>query len=192
MDDTGLLELINRSILWRGQILHQISILELGINIYLANYFCGTDQEKTIDIQTLILGDERMNLGAKQQVFFAIASTKDAVWYNSYKSLRPAQPKKKNYTMNTDLVWAIEQRNVFAHRMLDADSIRAFKKRENGAVRFIRMKNEIEPIDYSESDFKLLLGTILHLAKHIYLRPGSTYSPSNSAGYVSSEPSRGE
>lgn len=173
-------DLINKSILWRGQLLHQVSLLEMGINMYLAYYFCGENEEKFIKIQTLIFGDERMNLSAKQQVFFAIASANDTEWYESYIPIRPKQEKKKAYTMNTDMVWAIEQRNIFAHRMLDVDAFITFKEREEGTVRFIRMKNEIEPIDYKQSDFDLLMETIFNLAKHIHKRT-STYSSSKSS-----------
>ncbi|MDB5157705.1 MAG: hypothetical protein JWR50_2412 [Mucilaginibacter sp.] len=190
-DDKILINLINKSILWRGQLLHQISILELGVNIYLANYFCGSNDDKMIDMQNFILGDDRMSLSAKQQVFFGIASTRDAEWYNSYKTIRPSQPKKKDYTMNTDMVWVIEQRNIFAHRMLDLDSFRSFNKREEGVVRFIRMKNELTPIDYPESDFELLMKTVFHIAEHIQKRT-SAYSPLNLASDVSSESSMEE
>lgn len=191
-EDEIIANLIKKSISMRGNLLHQISILELGINVYMGDYFCGKDQDKNVDIQMLIFGDDRMNLGAKQQVFFAIASTKDIGWYNSYKSLRIPPPKKKAYTMNADLVWVIEQRNIFAHRVLNVGSFRNLEKMKEGHIRFVRMKNELEALTYSEADFQLLINTVTGLAAFIHQRIISTYSPSNSVGYVSSESSRGE
>jgi hypothetical protein len=52
---------IAKSIMARGKILHEISLLEMALNLYLAIHFCGRENvEKMTDIQLLIFGDDRM------------------------------------------------------------------------------------------------------------------------------------
>jgi hypothetical protein len=74
------------SIIWRGRVLDAISSLEFSLNYYIAKYFCGEENQDMIkEMVLIILGDERINLGAKAQVFYAIAPNKHSKWYEEYK-----------------------------------------------------------------------------------------------------------
>lgn len=166
-----LTDMIDKSINWRGVVLHEISLMEMMMNLYLAEHFCGkSNKERLLDMQLLILGDERINLMAKAEIFHYISKNYDFTWYNSYKSLRPKQIKKPEYTLNQDIAYCIEQRNIFAHRVFGIDNLPIEKERPENAIRFVRMKNEIIPVDITDENFVELRDTIHHIAKTIQAR----------------------
>jgi hypothetical protein len=142
--------------------------LELLINLYIAKFFCGVNKIKVEEMILLILGDERMSLSSKAQVFYFIASNHDQKWYQSYVSIRKHPDKKKVYSMNNDLTFVIEERNIFAHRVLDdgnlVDNV-PFPKNE---LRFVRLKNEMEPLDYTDKKYNEIVNVILHLQHHLF------------------------
>ncbi len=147
---------------FRGYVLEYISALEYSLNEYIADFFCEENKSKAEAMQLLILGDDRMSLSAKAQVFYQIAKTYDKKWYDAYNPPDAA-------SMNNDLVKAIEQRNIFAHRIAD---VNAFVKEglPKGTIRFIKFKNSLEAIEYDKEKFKNLLDMILKLINHFYHR----------------------
>ncbi|MFD2145669.1 hypothetical protein [Mucilaginibacter antarcticus] len=70
---------VKLSIEYRGLILHEIIQLEIGINLYLMEFFCR-DIDREIDFQNMILGDERMTLSSKVQVVQNIITNYDKEW----------------------------------------------------------------------------------------------------------------
>ncbi len=114
-------------------------------------------------MQVLILGDERCTLGNKAQIFQQIATKYDEAWYNSYQSTRLKS------SMSKDIFYIIEQRNIFAHRIIDSNVFTDSKLKE-GSVRFIKFKNDIEPIDYTEAEFNNIIKVSENLIGHFYIR----------------------
>jgi len=159
-------EKVNLSIQYRGKVIHNISFLEMAMNAYIAYYFCGDDDKKMTDMIVLILGDERTSLSSKAQIFHKLAISYDKTWYDSYISIRkPIDKKVKFYTMNQDMVYIIEERNVFAHRIFDS-GIFTDEELPDDIIRFTRFKNEIQPIDYDKNKLDELLQLTINLKNH--------------------------
>ncbi len=166
--DTDEGKFTNQSIECRGTVLHFMANLELLINLYIAKFFCGKDGTKMEEMILLILGDERMSLSSKAQVFHFIASHHDKKWYESYVSIRVHPDKKKSYSMNNDLVFVIEERNVFAHRVLDNGKLISTSPIPVRVLRFARLKNEIEPLDYTDKKYYEIVEVALTLSGHLF------------------------
>jgi hypothetical protein len=147
------------SIIWRGRVLDGISRLEFLLNYYIAEYFCS-DPERVKEMILIILGDDRVSLGGKCQMFYAISQVKHSKWYNDYVSIRIPDKGKKPYSMNSDLVWVIEQRNIFAHRIVSYDlDISNY----NTSTQFVQLKNQYNYTVYYKSDFDSLISVIENL-----------------------------
>ena len=144
---------------YRGEILHHMANLDMLLNFYISLYFCGSNEQKVLDMIILVLGDDRMSLSSKAQVFYYLATKYDKVWYDSYKSPRKHDIKKQPYSLNSDLVYIIEQRNIFAHRLFDNS---AFDKKPTSkdAIRFTRFKNAVEGVDFDPISFNTLFQVV--------------------------------
>jgi hypothetical protein len=161
---------VQQSIKYRGTILELMSVLEAWLGVYLAQYFCGNNKDKVRNIQLLLFGDERITLSNKAQVFHFIATEYDKIWYDNYISNRPKQAKKLAYTMNQDLVYIIEQRNIFAHRLMAHKNLDHISTKPENVLRLARVKNEFAPLDYDVELFNLICKTISTLSLHLYER----------------------
>lgn len=95
-----------------------------------------------------------------------MATSNDKKWYESYKSIRIHPDKKKSYSLNNDLVFAIEERNIFAHRVLDKGDLIDNMPLPKDTIRFARLKNDYEPLDYTNDKFNELVKVILYLTYH--------------------------
>jgi hypothetical protein len=166
--DKDYIELVEKSIRYRGQILHLTTVLEAIINTYIVRHFCGGEESLEKDMQLLFLGDERVTLSNKSQIFLFLAENYNKTWYDSFVSSRIPPHKAKPYKMSSDLKLIIEERNIFAHRILDhSDNLDYIKPKEEPVVRFVKLKNDIEPLDYTETDFIALSTMIANLTSFI-------------------------
>ncbi len=111
----------------------------------------------------LFLGDERTTFGNKAQIFYYLATHYDATWYAAYNSTRPKLPKKEAYSLNQDLVDAIEQRNVFAHRLVMTN----IDGGEEPFSVFLKLKNEATPIFYTDENIDNLVEQIKNIRTHL-------------------------
>jgi hypothetical protein len=153
-------ELLETSMIYRGKMLHYMSMLELVMNIYIANHFCGKDNDKINDMQLLILGDDRMSFKSKMDVFIFIAKKYDSEWYKTYKGV--------GKELRVDLTHAMEQRNVFAHRVADnEDSPLSGQKLDKAIVRYVSYKNSIGTEEYGNEKFIALLTMVVDMSKFI-------------------------
>ena len=157
--------LIEKSMRYRGRILHELSLLELLINEYIAVYFCKEDRDIIREMHLLVLGDERINLNSKIGIFSSIAKNHDTNWYNSYVSLRPTEKKRPPKTMSNDLIYVIEERNIYAHRAIDM--FYTFGDDSSNDLVLLRFKNNIEFITIKEEDFEILSNTIRNLGSYL-------------------------
>ena len=105
----------------------------------------------------LFLGDERVTLNNKAQIFQFIATNHDVQWYNSYSPI-----KNK---MNKDLVDIIQERNNFAHRVVDDNACDINK------IVLLRIKNKVEVLEYTHERFTEICETIKKLIAHFLLKP---------------------
>jgi hypothetical protein len=154
-----------RAIRYRGAIIHFAISLELAISSYISMYFCGKDAKRMEEMISLVFADDKMTLNSKAQIFYYIASTYDEEWYSSYKSCRkPSQKRNSPITINNDLVYVIEERNVMTHRVFDNGEV--YPDDEN-IVRFAKTKNIIEPIDYDDKKYIEVLIVIKNLTVYI-------------------------
>jgi len=161
-------EMVRLSIEYRGVLLHEMIGMETGINIYLMEYFCK-DVNKQVDFQNLIIGDERMNLGAKVQVVQYLIENYDKEWGLKYISIINDDRKKGRIPLNVDMVKMIEHRNIFAHRMLDeTDHLLPHVARTDTTIRFLKFKDEVSPLDYEEEKFATIIKCIQNIANHFY------------------------
>jgi len=138
------------SIKYRGTVLHNMAYMETLMNYYIAEFFCGVDNHVKKDaMQNLILGDDRMSLKPKIDVFVYISKTHDLEWYKSFKGVFKE--------LKLELIHIMEQRNIFAHRIIDNDLIYNDEPTPEGAIRFLSFKNSINKIDYTPERFEELI-----------------------------------
>jgi hypothetical protein len=89
----------NRSFIFRGAVIHETSVFESILDIYLANYFCKS-QETVNEFVSLILGSNRLSLDGKRKIMESVIKRR----------------KQKNYDgFKTDLNTMLRERNNFAH-----------------------------------------------------------------------------
>lgn len=166
--DEKYFELVQRSIYYRGQILHLMTVLEAMINTYIVNHFCPSDESLRKDMQLLFLGDERITLNNKAQIFLFLVNSYNKSWGDSFISNRMPEKGKKSYKLSSDLMYLIEQRNIFAHRILDhSDNLNYIQDKRDNSIRLVALKNEIKPLDYTEDDFLTLSKMIADMTSFI-------------------------
>ncbi|SFA58530.1 hypothetical protein SAMN04488511_11991 [Pedobacter suwonensis] len=123
----------------RGEFLNRFSWLEKCIDNYIAKHFAGDDVQKQIDMHLLFLGDNRVTMDNKKQIFHFLAESYDLEWYKSYKSeIFEIPSKKRAIAMNRDLTELIVVRNIFAHRIVE---LNPEEGKKNGYVGFATYKN---------------------------------------------------
>jgi hypothetical protein len=160
--------IVQTTIKMRGVVLHQMSHLEKAIDNYIIYHLTDRNDEfKVSQMQLLIFGDNRITLESKRQIFTNIAENHDSKWYKSYQPIRKIQAKKGTILMNKDLVYVIEQRNVFAH-CVPATTQKAYDNLNE--VGFLKFKDKPEHIFYSNEKFIELETTIVALSRYIALR----------------------
>lgn len=155
---------------YRGNILNELSWLEKLLDTYLTNYFTGGDEKKSLDMQLLVWGDSRIAFDNKRQIFHAIAFDTDFEWYLSYKSIKthvPYTKKNNSIAMNKDLVFAIEQRNILAHCIIDTSDE---ARKDNSRLRFMRFKNDVQYFDFNDNSYSELMFIIKDLSNYFYKR----------------------
>lgn len=163
--DKRLNEIINHTVKWRGLILHQMSYLEKALDNYIIFHLTDKkDEFKVSQMQLLIFGDNRISLESKRQVFHEIARNHDIKWYKSYNTIRKIEVKKDSIAMNRDLVYCIEQRNIFAHCVADTTDETLQSENQYG---FLKFKDTSTRISITETEVRELELTIVALSKHI-------------------------
>ncbi|WDF55205.1 hypothetical protein [Mucilaginibacter sp. KACC 22063] len=161
-------QMIETSIRYRGSVLHDVAWLEKLIDNFIIYHFT-TDELKIIEMQLLLFGDNRLNLENKRQIFDYIAIKHHADWYNSYAPIR-IKDYKKSVPMNNDIIWIIEERNKFAHLVLDTTDLGI---KFEGEIGFLRYKNATERYSYNEKAFRELMFTIKNVADYLVEKLGN-------------------
>ncbi|MFW0718705.1 hypothetical protein [Pedobacter sp. N23S346] len=145
---------------YRGRILNKVIDVEKVIEIFICRYFAETEK-KQFQLHFLILGDNRMNLDSKIQVFVSIAKSEHLDWYNSYITTR--KEEKKAPDLHKDLNHLIEKRNILAHAYMtndytftpDSMSLRQTRRINNDGdevVYFNKFQNKNRELIFSKKD----------------------------------------
>lgn len=147
---------VDKSIRFRGQILNDFANMELLLNMYIAKFFCGQNNDKINQMQILILGDERIGFKSKLDIFVQIAQNNDKQWYDSYNAF--------GKHMKADIFKAMEQRNILAHRIIDNDVFLGVAP--DDVIRLVMFKDDIAKTDYTEDSIRELSAMIHSLTFH--------------------------
>lgn len=121
---TNAQEILENSFRFRGAIIHETSLLERLVDVYLANYFCESE-EKVVEIIDIVLGGNRISFDGKRKILDVILKKKNSDIYQKYPSFKA--------DMNTVLYG----RNNFAHcTLVTNDEALAKSKTHIGLARF--------------------------------------------------------
>ena len=164
-----------KAVQFRGQIIENLSSLELMIDTFLCFYFTKEESNRD-ELANLVFRTNRITFESKRQIF-------EYILKNKFPNILVKYP-----SINKDLIFVIEQRNIIAHYILGNDEEDVFK--QDKELTFIKYKNEISKIVYTNKQMVDLKYKILKLSMLI----GSFVSlfstpPSNSDTVHSSEPS---
>lgn len=110
-------------------------------------------------MQNLILGDNRIAFLPKIEIFHFIAKTNEKAWLDSYKGTS---------TLKKDLIDIMEQRNIFAHRIVDTSSSFTGVP-PDGTLRFVTFKNDVNFNDYNQIIFESLVKKIKNVTDFIII-----------------------
>jgi hypothetical protein len=158
---------------YRGDILNEVSLLEYAIDRYICDYFVGDSLQKNEDMKVAILGNNRMTLDGKKQVFEYLANKYDSSWTKNYKSIRSVKntnSKKppKRHTLNSDLQFIISERNVIAHYIID--SSKDVLEQSEDVINFVRFKDEIKMFTYNKEKVDLICNLTANISLYILQR----------------------
>lgn len=120
----------------RGKMIDQTIYLEMHINEYLANHFCDTD-EKRVEIMDLLFGTNRITFDAKRQMLIILIK-------NNIKDFDSKFP-----LLNSELKKIMEERNVFAHYLLNSTIDGLTRYNERQIMSFIKFKGGRDIIEYN-------------------------------------------
>jgi|ERR1051326_1247729 len=124
----------------RGEYLESFVGLEKMIDFFIALHFCPhpADRERAHELLDLIVCTDRITFEGKRQVFKFLVEKYNSVFCTNHKSVFK------------DLVDFMETRNILAHYVLYAgkDAIERFM--ENGAIQFVKFKNDRTFIQFTE------------------------------------------
>lgn len=143
-------KIATRAIKWRGIIINETIYLERLIDEYLCRYFCP-DEKKRTDLLQLLMATERITL------FNKIGLLK----YLMERDNKPFCAKNKG--IFTDLQTIAEERNLFAHNLLDT-SLNGYKAYKKGKIIIIKFKNDVKPIEY---DIYKIEKTVKQILKYV-------------------------
>src|ERR1700761_4707132 len=96
---------VERSMKYRGEIIHAVSRLDRVLDIYIATYFCS-NKEKRADFANIILGGNRISLDGKRKLFDILIKKQTPDFFIRHPDF--------NKNMNT----VMYERNSFAHNIL--------------------------------------------------------------------------
>jgi len=146
---------------YRGLIIHATITMEKAMDTYISNYFCS-DKTKTQEMHYLFLGDNRINLENKRQIFIWLAKNHDQDLLKKYVSIRGEM--NKNNSLDKDMIFVIEQRNIFAHLLVDV------YKSEDDILHFVKFKNSRKTFGFTDIDFLQLQQVITDISVLIFGR----------------------
>ncbi|MFN0293416.1 hypothetical protein [Pedobacter helvus] len=159
-------ELYELAAQYRGKFINELSWMEKFMDTYIAKYFVGDNDVKLADMHLLFLGDGRISLENKRQIFHEIASKYDSEWYNSYIPVftDPKTIKSPTIAMNKELVSIIAMRNILAHRIVDT-TVEGLEN--DDVISFFTYKNTFKKETLSHNDYSGYIFGIMAITKYL-------------------------
>lgn len=145
------------SIIYRGKIMQSVSYLEKMMDVFIGEFFCRPDRVN--DMTMFVLGDNRMALENKRQVFRALSLRYYKTWFDSFDN--------KGAGLNNCLIDIIEKRNVFAHLAMSIDEEARKDYDKTGSITFLRFKDDLKPFRFNDEDISELNELILSVSHFI-------------------------
>ncbi|MFZ4101202.1 MAG: hypothetical protein ACOYKR_04555 [Sphingobacterium thalpophilum] len=130
----------------RGFFITDTIVIERRIDNYLANYFCSKPKYRRQELIEMILSSDSMTFEKKKNIFKVVLKKHQPTFEKEYPELFPF--------LNS----IIENRNIFAHYLLDT-SKEALKRYPND-IGFVKYKNDTVTIWFNNEQLKD------HLLKH--------------------------
>jgi len=141
---------VGKSNFIRGKVIGKSIYLEKMIDKWLSEYFCN-HKGRADDLFYLILCHDRLGFEAKRQVFCYIVEHKCTEFFRAHP------------TLNKDLSFIIEQRNILAHYTIDTtdEGLDAID------VGFLKVKNKQLRVPFSQEKIQDLYQKLTFYAKAI-------------------------
>jgi hypothetical protein len=144
----------------RGKIIHNCTILEKIMDDAIARHFCS-NEEKRHDMFIFILATERITWMNKHQVLGLIFNRQSAINApNKYSRFIENNPDFVG-----DIQKIIENRNIFAHYLLDTSDQYLNRFQMDGFIRFLKFKVTDKTPDVS--DYKWTVAELEEIADRV-------------------------
>jgi hypothetical protein len=136
---------------WRGLIIGDTITLERNMDTFISEHFCKT---KTLakELEDTLLSTKLVTYDSKKQVFCFIMKKHHPDWCKKFPDI------------NKELQTIGEQRNIFAHYMLDTRPIGVKEFASNKKLGFVEIKNDVKPVYYTQEQ---LVGKHALIKKYI-------------------------
>lgn len=155
-------EIFEKSMVYRGRIIHAVSYMERLLDDYLAAYFCES-KAKQKEFSDIILGGNKINLNGKRKLFDILIKKQQSDFF------------KLNSRFNTDMNTAMYERNTFAHNMLCCNTEALEKHSTHIGLHKFSANSRIEW--YDEEKIKGILSAIERCNKLILIAKIKTPRP---------------
>jgi hypothetical protein len=137
MDDIVPQQMFQKMALMRGYFLNRITVIEKHMEMFIANYFCKTEDQE-IELVDWLLGDLLVSFEGKRVVFMKIIEKH----YN--------ESFKKDSNTITKLRDVQSTRNKFAHRILNVSDEAIVRFKKDGTVGLVQFVDKKKPEDRLE------------------------------------------
>jgi len=138
----------NLSVKYRGAILHIITGLEKGIDVYLSRYFTSTE-EKQDELMELVFGGLRITFENKRGILVYLSQKKKIKIEDDYPN------------MLSDMQDIFSVRKVMAHYMVDVSE--EAQHLPDGTLRFISLNNKLDFKDFSKEKIRETIDQMLKM-----------------------------
>jgi hypothetical protein len=116
----------------RGSVIQNCVMVEKIMDEFISGYFCKENLKE--DLMTFLLCTERITFRGKSDIFKLIIEKKE-------NAARFAEFKKENPSIHNEITeYILEERNIFAHYLLDTAEGYIDRYEKHGIIRFIKFK----------------------------------------------------
>jgi hypothetical protein len=147
------------SLVYRGRVLEKTAIMEKVIEYFCLKFLCKPHRER--DAILFLFGDNRMSLEQKKQVFIGISTAHFKSWLDEFA------PTKKDRSLSGEISKLAEERNKFAHLIIDQteDGKKLFE--ESRIVTFTRFKDDVLPFRFGNKEMDELDARFVKVVMYI-------------------------
>jgi hypothetical protein len=140
-----VLNMMNKSFLWRGTFIDKCSFLEREIEYYTALSFSDTETKAQNMVEAVFA---HLNFELKIRIFLNVLASNESEFMSKFLNV------------NADLDNIRSFRNTLAHDMLDTTPDGVTKFVNEGILRYMKFKGSLKFNPYSDSDFEGFINLI--------------------------------